>query len=258
MFPYKTHIIAIITSIVVEMSGGAAAAPTSCPNHFPGGLAPDLTGPPIDLKTREICESAFAVLHSGVNRAPVYSAEHLTRESVAQAGRLKRPANPFHPDERLPIDERAELKDYRRSGYDRGHMAPSADMPTREAQIESFSLANMIPQNGDNNRQLWRRIESAVRGLGEREGDLYVVSGPVYLQGETESVGGRVRIPSNIFKAVYSPTQHRAAVYLVRNAPGSAWATLSLDQLEQMAGVDVFPGVGVGERRTLLALPEPR
>ena len=62
-----------------------------------------------------------------------------------------------HADANLPNDDRAELSDYVRSGFDRGHMAPNGDMPTRSGQYESFTLANMVLQNPNNNRYIWER-----------------------------------------------------------------------------------------------------
>ena len=72
---------------------------------------------------------------------------------------------------------RAELKDYAKSGYDRGHMTPSADMPTPSSQEESFSLANMVPQDHYNNTGIWSNIESATRYLAKKKGSLYIITG---------------------------------------------------------------------------------
>ncbi|WP_407927568.1 DNA/RNA non-specific endonuclease [Belnapia mucosa] len=58
-----------------------------------------------------------------------------------------------------------------RSGFDRGHMAPSGDMAPLEGQAESFSLANLVPQNPGSNRCLWEGTESAVRELALQEGE---------------------------------------------------------------------------------------
>ena len=62
-------------------------------------------------------------------------------------------ANTFHPDPSLPPGERAELSGYARSGFDRGHMSPSGDIPDEWSQDESFSLANMIPRTRTGNRR---------------------------------------------------------------------------------------------------------
>ena len=71
------------------------------------------------------CYEAFAVLHSGITKTPVFVAQRLNRQSVEDADekRDKR----FSADARLPSGERAELDDSMKSGYSRGHMAPMGD-----------------------------------------------------------------------------------------------------------------------------------
>ncbi len=133
--------------------------------------------PQVQPRTQELCFEAFAVLHSRLSRTPLYAAERLTRKNLEAAKALSR-KDSFHAEDRLPEGDRAELSDYARSGYDRGHMAPNADMPTRKAQAESFSLANMVPQVHENNAGVWAGIEAAARELAREEGELYVISGP--------------------------------------------------------------------------------
>jgi DNA/RNA endonuclease G (NUC1) len=168
-------------------------------------------------KTRTICYSAFAVLHSGVTRTPLWAAEHLTRKGLDAAVATER-KDTFHEEVKLPPDERADLDDYARSGFDRGHLAPTADMPDEQAQHESFSLANMIPQDPQSNRGLWSGIESAARGLARRSGELYVVSGPIFQGATLQRLRRRVLVPTHIFKAIYDPKPKQAAAYLVENA----------------------------------------
>jgi endonuclease G len=165
--------------------------------------------------------------------------------------------NEFHPDPNLPHDERAELADYARSGFDRGHMAPSGDMPDARSQEESFSLANMVPQNPDNNRHLWEHIETAVRDLGRRDGELYVVTGPIF-QGQTlQRLHGRVLVPTKLFKAIYDPNRRAAGAYVVPNAPGDDWEEVSIEQLAEMSGIDVFPELPPRLKQSAMQLPSP-
>lgn len=233
-----------------------SAAPTSCPEHFEGGEAPNLVNERLASRTRELCYTSFAVLHSGITRTPLYAAEHLTREQVLAARGLER-NNVFHPDPSLPKTDRAELSDYARSGFDRGHMAPSGDMSDRRSQNESFSLANMIPQNPENNRDLWSDIEATVRQLARRQGEIYVVTGPIFQGEQLQRLKGRVLVPTHLFKAVYDPKTGQAGAYYTPNAEGDDWKVLSISQLQTITGIDVFPSLPQAVKDIAMTLPDP-
>lgn len=217
----------------------ALAAETNCPGHFAGGEAPDITNPKLKVIAREICYSGYAIKHSGITRTPIYSAEYLTRERLLQAKGVKR-QNSFHPDDNIPASERAELKHYAKSGYDRGHMAPSADMPDEQSMYESFSLANMVPQNPNNNRGAWAKIESDVRTLAMKRGKLYVISGPIYSDWNQEMLKGAVGVPDKLFKAIYDPDRRDITVYVIENAADAQASLISASELEEIAGFTVF------------------
>ncbi|WP_350556423.1 DNA/RNA non-specific endonuclease, partial [Pseudoalteromonas sp. CAL107-MNA-CIBAN-0098] len=80
-----------------------------------------------------LCMDGFATMYSGVSRTPLWSAEHLTRKRLNQAKEIDR-EDSFHEESRLPKSARASLSDYSGSGYDRGHIAPNANMATRSQQ----------------------------------------------------------------------------------------------------------------------------
>jgi endonuclease G len=153
--------------------------------------------------------------------------------------------------------ERAELKDYSKSGFDRGHMAPNADMPSVAAQRQCFTLANMIPQDPDNNRHLWEGIESTVRTLAKNSGELYVISGPLYLGSSIRQLNGRLLVPTNMFKIVYDPNSQRGAAYYVNNEPGNEWQVLSISEVEKLTGIDFFPTLTRAAKNKKLKLPDP-
>jgi endonuclease G len=230
-------------------------ANTACPQHFAVGQRPVVTNPKLQPRTQEICFKAFAVLHSGLTRTPLYSAEHLTRQNMKNAGKLSR-KDSFHAEDALPESDRAELSDYENSGYDRGHMAPNADFATRKAQAESFSLANLVPQVHENNAGVWAGIEGAARQLATREGDLYVISGPAFIGGQLKKIGN-VLVPTHVWKVIYSPTQQQAGAYLVTNDDTREYAVVTVSKLEKMIGVSLLPGLPQNIRDAGMALPKP-
>ncbi|WP_457108475.1 DNA/RNA non-specific endonuclease [Methylobacterium sp. P5_C11] len=246
----------VAAALVLALGSTAARAQDACPALFADGRTPVLTNPKLAVRATPLCFEAFAVLHSGVTRTPLYAAEHLTRASVAAARTVARD-DAFHEEARLPEDQRAALEDYVRSGFDRGHLAPAGDMPTMGAQAESFSLANIVPQNRVLNRGLWADIEESVRRLATRRGALFVVTGVIFSGTSVEQIKGGVLVPTLLFKAVYDPARGEAGAYLARNDESKEWRALSIEALLQEAGIDVFPGLPLEARATAMNLPDP-
>ncbi|WP_432377906.1 DNA/RNA non-specific endonuclease [Duganella sp. P38] len=232
------------------------AAAGECPAHYVDGRLPEIRNARMSAATTELCYGVFGVMHSGITRTPLWSAEHLTAENIAAARNLSR-ENSFHPESRLPSSARAELADYARSGYDRGHMAPNGDMPDRAAQHESFTLANMVPQDAEVNRHIWAGIEGVVRKMAQKEGDLYVITGPAFLGSDLRKVGN-VLVPTHLYKLVYSPRQRAGGAFFIANRGDAQYETLSVAQLEDKIGINLLPSLTPAQKQQMLRLPNVR
>lgn len=209
----------------------------ACRQHFPGGEPPPVKA----ALPMALCFEAFAVLHSGASKTPVYTVERLNRSSVAAAQGIPR-SDKFYPEARLPAAHRAQLEDYRGSGFDRGHMAPAGDMPTIAAKAQSFSLANMVPQAPELNQKAWNQIEHATRKYALRApGDVFVFTGP-FFGAKPKTVGpGQVWVPSATWKLVYTPTDGRAWAYWMENTSGPhSLKPVSYEILQQRLGVSLL------------------
>lgn len=231
--------------------------PEYCPQQFWRQHRPLLRNPKLAQRSHLLCYQQFAVFYSGLTKTPLYTAEHLTKELAYAAGSLTR-EDVFHEEKRLPAQDRSLLENYRRSGYDRGHSAPSGDMATPEAQAESFTMANMSPQNPNNNRGIWSGIEAATRGLAKQGHSLYVVTGALYHGNQIKSLPGGVLIPTHFFKAVLDETAGTAAAYLSPNQDGGAYSTLSIQELDSLTGFELFPGLPSSVASVNSDLPPPR
>ncbi|MGO1282029.1 MAG: DNA/RNA non-specific endonuclease, partial [Psychrobacter sp.] len=211
---------------------------TQCSESFYGGVYPEFTNDKLSSKTQELCMDGFAVMYSGVSRTPLWSAEHLDRKRLQQAGEIDR-EDSFHEESKLPDSARASLSDYSGSGYDRGHLAPNADMANRSQQYDSFSLANIAPQSPRNNRYIWRNIESATRYMTQQYGEIYTVTGVAFTDKKTKQLADRVLVPSHFFKAVYIPATNQAGVYYAPNDESERIEIISVHDLASEIGIDV-------------------
>lgn len=226
----------------LDSASGHPSSFAQCPQFFASGKPPAVAPRP---KQRELCYEAFAVLHSGETKTPVYVAQRLNRRSIEDADEKR--ATRFFADARLPRGERAELEDYKRSRYSRGHMAPAGDMPTPTAMAQSFSLANMVPQDIQHNGGAWAKIEQDTRHYVRRaQGDVFVITGPVFTQ-ESPRIGDNgVRVPTYLFKLVYDQQTNRAWAHWQENREGErVGRPISYQELVKRTGVEFLPGLGM-------------
>lgn len=170
----------------------------------------------------------------------------ITDDRRLRAGRFER-TNQFFADARLPRSERAELSDYRGSGFDRGHMASAAQRPDETSMAQSFSLANVVPQAPDMNQKAWAKIERDTRHYIMRaKGDVYLITGPVFTA-EHQTIGpNRVAVPSAIYKLVVDPQAGRAWAHWMDNRDDARPSRpLSYAELTTRLGYALLPGVSV-------------
>ena len=124
----------------------APAAAYRTPLVDPNGLFQyGFPGPVNDLRPAASLTSSY----DRERRNPAWVAEHITPQSLASSN-ADRKHSVFVEDITIPEKFRAKLKDYFRSGYDRGHQVPAADAKwSQEAMDDTFALSNMCPQVGD-------------------------------------------------------------------------------------------------------------
>jgi endonuclease G len=138
--------------------------------------------------------------------------------------------------------------------YARGHQIPSADrLCNREANVQTFYGTNMTPQLNAHNEKIWSDLESKVRGYANSSDTTYVVTGVMVSSSseiQKDSYGNNVTVPDSYFKAIlkYSPystlgTWNAAAFYLEHRAYSGSISkehSMSIDELEEMTGIDFF------------------
>lgn len=250
----------VATALVLGLTGAASARssghgfdssallvpqPTSfaqCPQFFARSTPPAVAPAP---RRRELCYEVFAILHDGGTRTPVYVAQRLNRKTIEAADHKR--SDKFFADARLPESERAELEDYKRSGYSRGHMAPAGDMSTPTSMAQSFSLANMVPQDIQHNGGAWAKIEQDTRRYVLRaKGDVYVITGPVFTPASPVIGRNGVKVPTYLYKLVYDASTQRAWAHWQANREGErVGSPITYQELVKRTGISFFPSLGV-------------
>jgi len=142
----------------------------------------------------------------------------------------------------------ATLSDYRGSGYDRGHLAPAADMAFNTTAItETFYLSNISPQVRDFNHGVWKELEELSRDWAIKFNKLYVVTGPILKDGGKGEIGAnRVTVPTAYYKILLdlSETNPKAIAFIVPNEvsydPLFKY-TVSIDEVEKQTGINFYP-----------------
>ena len=202
--------------------------------------------PAYDASEDIVVHLGYTASYNHTTLCPDWVAWELTSEEVAGTYEQGRQFS-RDPDVAFP---KASREDYSNSGWDKGHMAPHADMKwSRQAMTESDYFTNICPQNKAMNAGAWRKIEEQTRRLARRNGSVYVVCGPVFDSVEHRHIGPAcVHVPDRFFKALAVNTSegYRTVAFLVSNdhQDGSPRSyAVTVDSVESVVGRDLFPSL---------------
>jgi len=231
-------------------------------------------GDPSDAKTDPrnhehylIQRNVFAEDYDDKNGEPNWVSWDLTADDMGPAKRS--PA--FHADAELPPSfHRTTSAEYKQSGFDRGHMCPSADRTDNAADNDAvFTMANIVPQTPDNNQGVWEHLEADCREMAKAGNELLIMCGPASFAGE-HIPNGPVLIPSHTWKIVVvvpngsgsvlsriSPATRVIAVDIpniagVRHDPWAKYL-VSVNQVEALTGFRFFTALSPDMAKILKA-----
>ncbi len=167
----------------------------------------------------------------------ILRAEDLEKERIARSRRFQ--ADPA-------VGEQAVFpRDYLKTGYDRGHLAPAVDMAySGEALEHSFFMTNISPQIPGCNRGVWKRLENQVRRWAVKERELCVVTGPVFGSEEKSCGPGGIPVPLGFYKAILDLTPPVKMIgFIIPNEPAGERLdhfVTTVDRIEALTGNDFF------------------
>lgn len=225
----------------------------------PGGL-PRADGFALRTWTRVLANRGFTVGYSELRRNPLwvtYQARPLPRRRA-----YRRPEG-FEVDRRTFA--RVNSRDYARSGYQRGHLAPSwliAQLYGREAQRQTFLMSNITPQKPGLNQKLWQRLEEIESDRFARWfGGVWVITGPVF-DHRIERLDSGVELPDAFYRIFIDRLPDGQLEVLALVVPQSVRGNESLtdylstvDEIERLTGLDFLSGLDDGQETALESAP---
>ena len=252
-------VILLITLGIISLFRGGCNLETmlsgnSSDDYFQGNESDGPKGPgaitvqdeflPLGGKGQLVKHEYYALSYSEEHEQAEWVAYELTKESI-QAPNVERSGD-FRRDNMVNSTS-ADREDYKRSGYDRGHLVPAGDMAfSRKSMSETFYLSNMSPQVRAFNGGIWRELEENVRDWSYKFRHLYIVTGPVLSEPTLGNIGrNKVSIPAAYFKVlldVEEPGKKGIGFIMPNEATDKPIQDfmVSIDEVEKITGLDFF------------------
>ena len=153
---------------------------------------------------------------------------------------------PYFVEDRSVKTKSANYRNYKNSGYDRGHLCPAGDRKfSYDAYRETFLTSNISPQNHDFNAGVWNSLEQKVRFWAEKYDGVYVITGGVLKNGLQLIGEEAVAVPQEFYKIVLDVSEggYKAIAFLIPNESTDKSFyeyTVTIDAIENKTGIDFF------------------
>ena len=199
---------------------------------------------PTSTTNQVIQHQYYTMSYSEEHEQPEWVAYELKQEQFQRKG-VGRSDN-FRPDPKVKTRS-AYPSDYKRSGYDRGHLVPAGDMNfDKTAMSETFFMSNMSPQIRNFNGGIWRELEENTREWAKKYKHLYVVTGPVLTVNSIDEIGrNQVSVPRTYYKVLLDLTkpETKAIGFILDNKVSDKHLSnfaVTVDEVEALTGIDFF------------------
>lgn len=221
--------------------------------------------PKLEAGDEVIVHPGHMLVYSEKHEVPKWTAHIATPDLIT--GNLAR-IDSFLPDPQVKTGT-AVTADYWNSGFDRGHMVPSADMRwTYEALKGTYYYSNVCPQVPELNRGTWAELEDwGRRYVNFSKRRVFIVTGPVLRDGlptmQKPDRKNEVSIPELFWKVIadLDPEKPQAIAFVMRNAaqeyPPISYA-VTVDSVEALTGLDFFPALDDATESRIEAMREPK
>lgn len=206
-------------------------------SEFPVSLLPAST-------TGQIVTHAYYTLsYAEVHEQAEWVAYELKKNHI----RKNNFERPYFVQDRDVKTVSADWRNYKKSGYDRGHLCPAGDRGfDYNAFHETFLTSNISPQNHGFNAGIWNSLEQKVRYWASRYDGVYVITGGILEEGLNTIGSENVSVPRAFYKIVvdFSKERYKVAAFLIphKKRDDSFYNyTTTVDAIEAKTGIDFFP-----------------
>lgn len=209
--------------------------------------------PEVNFEDAIVEHEGYSILYDETHEQASWVAYELTS---AETQKLFQRTNIFLVDNEIKSGS-SNSSDFYGSGFDRGHLAPAADMGwSKAAMKESFYYSNISPQRPGFNRGIWKSLEKLTRSWAAKYGRIYVVTGPV-LRADLPSIGpNEVSVPNYYYKVIlkYNAEAKDGIGFVIPNKKAKQnlkHFAISINNIEKITGINFFPKLNEIEEKSI-------
>jgi len=234
---FRWIIISFLSLFFFSSSIGLTTKKASFQDYNPFAYLPTST-------TKQVIKHSYYALSYNEKYEQAEWVSYFLRSENEGIGHFKRPR--FINDPKVST-ESAASDNYKKSGYDRGHLCAAADMRfSKSAYDETFFTSNISPQKHNFNDGIWKKLEEKSRYWATKYNGIYVVTGGILKMGLPAIGFEKVAIPNYFYKILYCNYQgkNKMVAFLMPSVNSKEPLykfVVSVDSIEKMTGIDFFP-----------------
>ncbi len=191
-----------------------------------------------------IKHQSYALSYNEKHEQAEWVAYTLTPEDL-KGSKKKRP---YFITDPLVKTKSADWRNYKKSGYDRGHLCPAGDRKSDKTRFdETFYTSNISPQKHSFNSGIWEKLEQRVRHWAKKNKHIYVITGGILTDTNLETIGyEKVSVPKYFYKIIldYTEPEIKTIAFLMPHKKSKKPLknfVVSIDDIEKHTGIDFFP-----------------